>query len=172
MPTNPLSSNNESRGGKPLSDDAISADVVGVLTEHIEARFGMNMDQLKAAVAAAPTANPTATGVVKWHGMLLEAQAALERAEHDLLTVLHNPDPDAAGPSQDLLDRVDAAVTARDGRAMYIRWALDPHAAGQQDLIAERQARSRGTRRHSPAAPTTAPARPTTPAQPGRSPVR
>lgn len=55
-----------------------SADVVGVLTERIEARFDMGMDQLKAAVAAAPTANPDATDVVKWHGLLVEAQSVLE----------------------------------------------------------------------------------------------
>ncbi|MFC9464405.1 hypothetical protein [Streptomyces coelicoflavus] len=155
-----------------MSDDGIGADVVCVLTEHIEARFGMSMDQLQAAVTAAPNANPAATDLVKWHGMLLEAQVALDRAEHDLLTVLDNPHPDAEGPTQDLVERVDAAVTARDGRAMYVRWALDPHAAGQQDLAAERRAHNRGTRRYGPAVPTTPPPRPATTAQPGRSAVR
>lgn len=69
-----------------ISDDA--EDVVGVLTERIEARFVMDMDQLKAAVAAAPTANPDATDVVKWHGLLVEAQLVLDHAEEDLLAAL------------------------------------------------------------------------------------
>ncbi|MFD5033376.1 hypothetical protein ACFWM0_23645 [Streptomyces sp. NPDC058405] len=46
-----------------MSDDI--EDFVGVLTTRIEAHFGMGMDQLKATVAAAPTANPGATDVVK-----------------------------------------------------------------------------------------------------------
>ncbi|MEV0013884.1 hypothetical protein [Streptomyces tendae] len=46
-----------------ISDEP--ADVVGVLTERIEARFDMGMAELKAAVAAAPTANRSATDVVK-----------------------------------------------------------------------------------------------------------
>lgn len=69
-----------------ISED--SADVVGVLTERIAARFDMGMDQLKAAVAAAPTANPDATDVVKWHNLLVEAQSVLERAKDDLVAAL------------------------------------------------------------------------------------
>ncbi|MFK0120072.1 hypothetical protein [Streptomyces sp. NPDC090994] len=155
-----------------MSDDMSGGEVVAVLTEQTEARFGMSMDQLRAAVAAAPAANPEATDVVKWHGMLLEAQAALDRAEHDLLTVLQTQHPDSAGPSRDLVSRVEAAVTARDGRAMVVRWLLDPDAPGKQDMAAERLARLRGMRRDGPAVPVTAPPRAATAPQSARSPVR
>ncbi|MGI5359085.1 hypothetical protein ACQI4E_27745 [Streptomyces sp. CA-252508] len=39
-------------------------DVGGVLTERIETRFEMGMNQLKVVVALEPTANPDATEVV------------------------------------------------------------------------------------------------------------
>ncbi|OIJ91647.1 hypothetical protein [Streptomyces colonosanans] len=144
--------------------DAID-DVVGVLTEQVEARFGMNMDQLKAAVAAAPTANADATGLVKWHGLLLESQAALERAEDALLASLDTQPSEVDDPTMALAHRVNAAVTARDGRAMVVRWLLDPNATGKQNLATERLARVRG--RRGPAVPTSAPPRPAS--QPGRS---
>ncbi|MFD5256867.1 hypothetical protein ACFWM5_29045 [Streptomyces bobili] len=155
-----------------ISDDA--QDVVGVLTERIEARFAMDMDQLKAAVAAAPTANPDATDVVKWHGLLAEAQSALDRAEDDLLAALETQ-PSEVDPTMGLAHRVNAAVTARDGRAMVVRWLLDPDAPGKKDLAAEQLARLRP--RTGPAVPTSAPHRPastTAPASAWRSgrPVR
>jgi hypothetical protein len=155
-----------------MPDGVSGGDVVGVLTAQIETRFGMSIDQLRAAVAAAPTANPTASDVVKWHGQLLEAQAVLDRAEHDLLTVLQHPHPDAAGPSRDLVSRVEAAVSSRDGRALVVRWLLDSTAPGQRDMAAERLARSRGARWNGPAVPTTAPPRSATAPQPGRNPAR
>ncbi|WP_406161686.1 hypothetical protein [Streptomyces canus] len=142
-----------------ISED--SADVVGVLTERIEARFGMGMDQLKAAVAAAPTANPDATDatdVVKWHNLLVEAQSVLERAEDDLLAALQTQPSEVDDPTMGLAHWVNAAVTARDGRAMVVRWLLDPNAPGKKDLAAERLARLRP--RTGPAVQTSAPNRP------------
>ncbi|WP_406395072.1 hypothetical protein OG806_35625 [Streptomyces sp. NBC_00882] len=139
-----------------MSED--SADVVRVLTERIEARFDMGMDQLKAAVAAAPTANPDATDVVKWHGLLVEAQSVLERAEDELLAALHTQPSEVDDPTMGLAHRVNAAVTARDGRAMVVRWLLDPNAPGKKDLAAERLARLRP--RTGPAVQTSAPNRP------------
>ncbi|TWV46596.1 hypothetical protein FRZ03_14510 [Streptomyces misionensis] len=136
-----------------------SADVVGVLTEQVEARFGMAMDQMKAAVAAAPTANPDATGIVKWHGLLVEAQSVLERAEDDLLAALQSQPSEVDDPTMRLAHRVNAAVTARDGRAMVVRWLLDPDAPGKKDLAAERLARLRPPRT-GPAVQTSAPNRP------------
>ncbi|CAL9414997.1 hypothetical protein [Streptomyces sp. enrichment culture] len=135
-----------------------SADVVGVLTERIEARFDMGMDQLRAAVAAAPTANPDATDVVKWYGLLEEAQSMLERAEDDLLAALQTQPSEVDDPTMGLAHRVNAAVTARDGRAMVVRWLLDPDALGKKDLAAERLARLRP--RSGPAVQTSAPHRP------------
>ncbi|MCX4531034.1 hypothetical protein [Streptomyces sp. NBC_01669] len=139
-----------------ISDDA--EDVVGVLTERIEARFGMDIGQLKAAVAAAPTANLDATDVVKWHGLLTEAQSVLDRAEDDLLAALDTQPSEVDDPTMGLAHRVDAAVTARDGRALVVRWLLDPDAPGKKDLAAERLARLRP--RPGPAVQTSAPHRP------------
>ncbi|MFJ6017283.1 hypothetical protein [Streptomyces sp. NPDC092952] len=136
-----------------ISED--SADVVAVLTERIEARFDMGMDQLKAAVAAAPTANPDATDVVKWHGLLVEAQSTLDRAEEDLLAALQTQPSEVDDPTMGLAYRVNAAVTARDGRAIVVRWLLDPDAPGKKGVAAERLARLRP--RTGPAVQTTAP---------------
>ncbi|CAL9410387.1 MULTISPECIES: hypothetical protein [Streptomyces] len=152
-----------------MSDAPLDAidDVVGVLTEQIEIRFGMSMDQLKAAVAAAPTANSQATDVVKWHGLLLESQAALERAEDTLVAALDGQPSEVDDPTMELAHRVNAAVTARDGRAMVVRWLIDPEARGKQDLAARRLARLRG--RQGPAVTTSPPPRPATTQQQGRS---
>jgi len=139
-----------------ISDDA--EDVVDVLTERIEARFGMDIDQLKAAVAAAPTVNPDATDVVKWHRHLVEAQSALDRAEDDLLAALDTQPSEVDDPTMGLAHRVNAAVSARDGRAMVVRWLLDPDAPGKKGLAAERLARLRP--RTGPAVQTSAPHRP------------
>ncbi|MFI0961400.1 hypothetical protein ACH4S8_08340 [Streptomyces sp. NPDC021080] len=124
-----------------ISDNA--EDVVSVLTERIEARFAMDIDQLKAAVAAALTANPDATDVVRWHGLLVEAQSVLDRAEDDLLAALETQPGEVDDPTMRLAHRVNAAVTARDGRALVVRWLLDPDAPGKKDLAAERLARLR-----------------------------
>ncbi len=145
-----------------MSDDISDGteDVVGVLTERIEAHFGMGMDRLKAAVALAPTANPDATDVVKWHGLLVDSQTLLDRAEDDLLAALETQPSEVDDPTMGLAQRVNAAVTARDGRAMVVRWLLDPDAPGKKDLAAERLARlNRGVRK-GPAVPTSAPHRP------------
>lgn len=128
-----------------------------MLTERIEAHFGMDMNQLKAAVAAAPTANPDATDIVKWHGLLVQAQLALDRAEDDLLAALETQPSEVDGPTMGLAHRVNAAVTARDGRAMVVRWLLDPDAPGKKNLAAERLARLRP--RTGPAVQTSAPHR-------------
>ncbi|MFD6434524.1 hypothetical protein [Streptomyces venezuelae] len=139
-----------------ISDDV--EDVVGVLTERIEARFAMKMDQLKAAVGSAPDANPEATDVVKWHGLLVQAQSVLDGAEEDLLAALETQPSEVDDPTMGLAHRVNAAVTARDGRAMVVRWLLDPDAPGKKALAAERLARLRP--RTGPAVQTTAPQRP------------
>ncbi|MEU6231238.1 hypothetical protein [Streptomyces sp. NPDC047042] len=140
-----------------ISDGTV--DVVDVLTEQIEARFGLSMEQLKAAVTEAPAANLDATDLVRWHGLLLESQTVLDRAEHDLLAVLETEPAHVFDPAHDLVRRVEAAVLARDGRAQAVRWYLDPTAPGKQALAAERLARFRATR-PGPAIPTSAPPRP------------
>ncbi|MFE0680567.1 hypothetical protein ACFW17_07155 [Streptomyces sp. NPDC058961] len=133
-------------------------DVVGVLTERIEARFGMAMAQLTVAVTSAPTAHPEATDVVKWHGMLVASQQALDQAEDDLLAALDTQPREIDDPTMGLAHRVNDAVTARDGRALVVRWLLDPHALGKKGLAAERLSRLRP--RTGPAVQTSAPSRP------------
>ncbi|MFJ7969447.1 hypothetical protein [Streptomyces sp. NPDC096324] len=143
-------------------------DVVGVLTERIEAHFDMDIAQLKAAVATAPTVNPDATDVIRWHGLLVEAQSVLDRAEDDLLAALDTQPSEVDDPTMGLAHRVNAAVTARDGRALVVRWLLDPDAPGKKDLAAERLARLRP--RTGPAVQTSAPHRPAgTPAPASRA---
>ncbi|MGW7005901.1 hypothetical protein ACWGCW_24620 [Streptomyces sp. NPDC054933] len=143
-----------------MTDDI--EDVVGVLTEQIEARFAMSMDELKAAVTVAPAANPEATSVVKWHGLLVVSQAALERAEDELLAALETQPSEVDDPTMDLAHRVNAAVSARDGRAMVVLWLLDPAAPGKQGLAAERLARLSRRAHTGPAVQTSAPVRPAT----------
>ncbi|MFB7013553.1 MULTISPECIES: hypothetical protein [unclassified Streptomyces] len=161
-----------------MSDEIVDGteDVVGVLTEQIEAHFGMSMDQLKAAVSVAPAANSRATDVVKWHGLLTESQAVLDRAEDSLLAALETQPSEVDDPTMGLAHRVNAAVAARDGRALVVRWLLDPDAPGKKDLAAERLARFNRTARKGPAVQTSAPNRPATaPAsapRPGRSALR
>ncbi|MFF7337334.1 hypothetical protein ACFZAT_08320 [Streptomyces sp. NPDC008163] len=139
-----------------ISDGA--EDVVGVLTERIESHFGMVMDELRAAVGEDPTANTDATQVVKWHGLLVQAQSVLDRAEDDLLTALESQPSEVDDPTLGLAHRVNAAVTTRDGRAMVVRWLLDPDAPGKKGLPADRLARLRS--RTGPAVQTSPPRRP------------
>ncbi|MFJ7164086.1 hypothetical protein ACIQUV_01100 [Streptomyces globosus] len=127
-----------------MSDDIpdVGEDVVGVLTARIEAHLGMDMDHLKAVVTDDP-ANPYVTDIVKWHGLLVDAQAVLDRAEDDLLAALETQPSEVDDPTMDLAHRVNAAVTARDGRALVVRWLLDPDAPGKKGLANERLARLR-----------------------------
>ncbi|MFF4822715.1 hypothetical protein ACWDAO_01845 [Streptomyces sp. NPDC001212] len=152
-----------------MSDEA--DDVVGVLTEQIEQRFGMSIGVLKTAVAAAPDANLQATDVVRWHGLLTESQTALERAEDDLLRALETQPSEVDDPTMDLAHRVNTAVTARDGRAMVVRWLL-AHAPGKRSPEADRLARLNRGQRPGPAVPTSAPARSATAPTTGRGALR
>ncbi|CAM5242887.1 hypothetical protein [Streptomyces hirsutus] len=153
-----------------MSDDA--DDVVGVLTEQIEQRFGMYIGTLKAAVTAAPDANRQATDVVRWHGLLTESQTVLERAEDDLLRALETQPSEVDDPTMDLAHRVNAAISTRDGRAMVVRWLLDPDAPGKRGPAADRLARLNRSRRQGPAVPTSAPARPATAPATGQGALR
>ncbi|MFF9886478.1 MULTISPECIES: hypothetical protein [Streptomyces] len=142
-------------------------DVVGVLTAQIEARFGMGIDHLKAAVTASPAANSDATDIVKWHGMLLESQATLDRAEDALVAALESQPSEVDDPTMELAHRVNRAVAVRDGRAMVVRWLLDPNAVGKHGLAARMLARF--GQRQGPAVPTSPAPRPASAPQPGRT---
>lgn len=109
-----------------------SDDVLGVITGQIETRFGMSFTALRGAVEKSPDANPQATQVVYWHGMLSQAQTALEQAEDDLLAVLDTEPGPLGDPVMNLAQRVNAAVAVRDGRALIITHLLEPHTTGGQ----------------------------------------
>ncbi|PKV84287.1 hypothetical protein [Streptomyces sp. TLI_146] len=114
-----------------MPDDA--DDVMGVITEQIEARFQMPLADLRRAVAAAPHANDDATVVVKWYGMLAEAQEALNKVEDALVAALGSAPDDVLGdPVMALADRVKTAVAVRDGRAMVVRHYTDPNSLGRR----------------------------------------
>lgn len=101
-------------------------DVLDVVTELIENRFRMSLADLRRATTAAPEANPQATEAVHWHGLLTQSQEALQRAEDTLVAALMTEVPgELQDPVMDLAHRVNAAVTARDGRVMVIRYILD-----------------------------------------------
>ncbi|CAL9584609.1 hypothetical protein SUDANB106_05116 [Streptomyces sp. enrichment culture] len=147
-------------------------DVASVVTEQIEHRFGMGIGTLKAAVAAAPDARREATEVVRWHSLLTESQAAVERAEDDLLRALETQPGEVDDLTMDLAHQVNAAVSARDGRALVVRWLLDPDAPGKQSPTADWPV-GRGRSAHQgPAVPTSPPARPATAPATGRGVLR
>ncbi|MFC7217601.1 hypothetical protein ACFQLX_05340 [Streptomyces polyrhachis] len=110
-----------------------SEDVMGVITERIEDRFQMPLADLRRAVAAAPQANPDATTVVHWYGLLAETQQALDTAEDALVKALGTQPGDVLDdPAMELAHQVNAAVASRDGRAMVVKYLLDPNAPGKR----------------------------------------
>lgn len=110
----------------------MSDEVMGVLAQQIETRFQMPLDDLRRAVAAAPHASTDATTVVKWYGMLAEAQQVLEKAEDALVAALDsNPGDVLDDPVMELAQQVTAAVAVRDGRAMVVRHYADPASLGR-----------------------------------------
>ncbi|TCR22984.1 hypothetical protein [Streptomyces sp. BK205] len=136
-----------------------SEDVMGVITERIEDRFQMPLADLRRAVEAAPQANPEATTVVHWYGLLAETQQALDTAEDALVEALGTQQPDVLDdPVMELAHQVNAAVAARDGRAMVVKYLLDPNAPGKRGPGAWRGASPAA--RRAPALPTSPPTLP------------
>lgn len=106
--------------------DVFDGEAVALLGEAVEARFGMALPQLARAVKVAPQANPAATHLVHWYGLLAQAQDTLEKAEDALVAALET----AAGevlddPVMGLAQQVNAAVEVRDGRAATLRFLLE-----------------------------------------------
>lgn len=129
-----------------------SDDVLGVITEQIETRFEMSLTDLRAAVEASPDASRQATQVVYWHGMLSQAQSALEQAEDNLLAALDTEPGPLGDPVMNLAQRVNAAVAVRDGRALIITYFLEPRTGASAAV------RRGPALRTSPPTPTPAPA--------------
>jgi hypothetical protein len=145
-------------------------DVMGVITQQIEARFQMPVDDLRRAVTAAPQANTEATSVVHWYGLLAEAQGVLEVAEDALVTVLGTVLGELDDAAMELAHQVNAAVGVRDGRAMVVKYLLGPNAPGKRGPGAWRGASPAASR--GPALPTTPPSLPSTPGASVRGAVR
>ncbi|MFF2941291.1 hypothetical protein ACFVSQ_15760 [Streptomyces niveus] len=106
-------------------NDGSDDDVLGVITEQIETRFEMSLTDLRAAVEASPDTSWQATQVVYWHGMLGQAQTALEQAEDNLLAALDTEPGPLGDPVMNLAQRVNAAVAVRDGRALILTYLLE-----------------------------------------------
>uniref|UniRef100_A0AAU2ADF6 Uncharacterized protein n=1 Tax=Streptomyces sp. NBC_00093 TaxID=2975649 RepID=A0AAU2ADF6_9ACTN len=145
-------------------------DVMGVVTERIEARFQMPLADLRRAVEAAPQANPDATSVVHWYGLLVESQDALDAAEDALVAALGTEAGELDDTAMELAHQVNAAVAARDGRALVVDYLLDPLAPGKRGSGALRGGDLAA--RRAPALPTSAPALPGTPGVPARGAAR
>ncbi|NNN35490.1 hypothetical protein HLK59_35005 [Streptomyces sp. S3(2020)] len=143
---------------------------MGVITGRIEERFQMPLADLRRAVQAAPQANPEATTIVHWYGVLAEAQQALDTAEDVLVEALGTQPSDVLDdPVMELAHQVNAAVASRDGRAMVVNYLLDPNAPGKRGPGVSRGA-SPATR--APALPTSPPTLPSTRNTPARGAAR
>ncbi|MFF3372067.1 hypothetical protein ACFYXF_03815 [Streptomyces sp. NPDC002680] len=153
-------------------------DVLGVLADQIQSRFQMPIEDLSRAVVAAPQADPDATAVVRWYGLLTEAQQVLDEAEDVLAEALaRHVDTVSDGEFVELpdnvmrlADSVNSAHTVREGRAMTVRHLLDPQAIGNRSPGARRGMAL--AVRQGPALPTTPPAVPTAAQAPVRGVAR
>ncbi|MCL2729133.1 MAG: hypothetical protein FWE15_03800 [Actinomycetia bacterium] len=136
--------------------------VLEVLAAEVRERFGRSLGDLRTLAATQPDRIPGASEVLRWFDQVAEAQAFLEDAEDALVDVLAAADSAPLTEDQmELVRTVDAAVTVRDGRAMTVRFLLNPDAPGKQNEAARGEAL--GVRRP-PALTTSIPPRPATPA--------
>ncbi len=110
----------------------MSDDIVGVLTQRIEERFTMSVDDMRRAVTAAPGVLPDVEDVVRWHGYLVDDQKALETGEDALLDVLARVSGELDESAMALAHQVNALVARRDGRAMVLSSLLDPDVPGRR----------------------------------------
>jgi hypothetical protein len=123
----------------PAAPAAAPADpdgVLEVLAAEVCERFGRSLEELRALAAARPEQAPGASEVLRWFDQVTEAQQFLEDAENALVDVLADAGAGAEALTEDQMDlahTVDAAVTVRDGRALIIRFLLNPDAPGTQD---------------------------------------
>ncbi|WP_416986841.1 hypothetical protein [Streptomyces sp. T028] len=140
-----------------------SGNVLDVLTEQIETRFQMPIAELRQAVAAASQASPEAATIVRWHGLLTEAQQVLDQAEDVLAEALAQhmdavPDDEFVELPEHIMQlarTVNVAHTVREGRAMTVRHLLDPQAIGNRTAVWRSPTVRRG-----PALPTAEPSLP------------
>jgi hypothetical protein len=136
--------------------------VLEVLAAEVRERFGHSLEDLRTLATAQPDTVPGASDVLRWFDQTAQAQQFLEDAENALVDVLATDETQPLTEDQmDLARTVDAAVTVRDGRAMTVRFLLNPDAPGRQSGAAKGE--SLGVRRP-PALTTSMPPRPAAPA--------
>ncbi|MGA5215167.1 hypothetical protein ACPCAE_03700 [Streptomyces cinereoruber] len=126
-------------------------DVLRAVAREIEDRFGVPVDELREAVAAARgTISFLPSAVVRWYDDLEEAQRLLISAEDELLGALQSaPVGELDEQVMTLAQRVDTALTIRDGRALTVRHLLEDYP------LPEQPATSHAARRTGPVLTTT-----------------
>ncbi|MFG3348687.1 hypothetical protein ACGF1Z_26965 [Streptomyces sp. NPDC048018] len=125
-------------------------DVLHAVARQIEERFGVPLGELRETVAAARGASFLPTAVVRWYEDLEEAQRLLTSAEDELVDALQSaPSGELDDQVMALAQRVDTALTIRDGRALTVRHLLEDYP------LPERPATSRAARRTGPVLTTT-----------------
>jgi hypothetical protein len=136
--------------------------VLEVLAAEVRERFGHSLEDLRTLTATQPGQVLGAREVLHWFDQVTEAQQFLEDAEAALVDVLVTAGTEPLTEDQmDLARTVDAAVTVRDGRALTVRFLLNPDAPGKRAGAATGEAL--GVRRP-PALTTSMPPRPAAPA--------
>lgn len=144
--------------------------VLEVLAAEIRERFGHSLENLRTLEATQPDRVPGASEVLRWFDQVTEAQLFLEDAENALVDVLVTAESAPLTEDQMVLAAtVDAAVTVRDGRALVVRFLLNPDAPGKKNAAVKGEAL--GVRRP-PALTTSMPPRPATPASAPAATVR
>ncbi|OAR22147.1 hypothetical protein A8W25_29560 [Streptomyces sp. ERV7] len=134
--------------------DVLGGDVVALLGEAVEARFGLVLPELARRVQAAPEASPAATHLVHWYGLLAQAQEVLEKAEDALVAALETAVGEGLDdPVMDLAQQVNTAVELRDARAATVRFLLEAP-------VEQTRSRPRPVPRVSTTLPAAAPAQP------------
>ncbi|WP_435059113.1 hypothetical protein [Streptomyces sp. bgisy060] len=126
-------------------------DVLRAVARQIEDRFGVPVGELREAVAAARGAiSFLPSAVVRWYEDLEEAQILLTAAEDKLVEALQSaPAGELDDEVMTLAQRVDTALTIRDGRALTVRHLLEDYP------LPEQPATSRAARRTGPVLTTT-----------------
>ncbi|MFD6246422.1 hypothetical protein [Streptomyces roseolus] len=131
-----------------MSDEA--DDVLQAVARQIEDRFGVPLGELRETVATARGASFLPTAVVRWYEDLEEAQRLLTSAEDELVDALQSaPAGELDEQVMALAQRVDTALTIRDGRALTVRHLLEDYP------LPEQPATSRAARRTGPVLTTT-----------------
>ncbi|GAA3389035.1 hypothetical protein [Streptomyces roseoviridis] len=132
-----------------MSEEA-DDDVLLAVARQIEDRFGASLDDLRVTVRSSPAPSFLPSAVVRWYDDLEEAQSLLTSAEDELVEALQRaPAGELDEQVMTLAQRVNTALTIRDGRALTVRHLLEDYPLPAQPAI------SRAVRRTGPVLSTT-----------------